>query len=165
MTPLQRKKFTNQIQRILHVPGNYRGGVLEFVIVVDYCLSQEVINVAVKEMITVLKNTDKIFLNARLNIIKWISDEKIIKEVSSMGMAQMGRSFEVWENGDLKKSYDELTRQLKLFYARSKIVIVLSKGDYITKEKEAVEKNLKPFLGRKMYLISPNDILDMNHEK
>ena len=77
----------------------------------------------------------------------------------------MGRSFEVWENGDLKKSYDELTRQLKLFYARSKIVIVLSKGDYITKEKEEVEKNLKPFLGRKMYLISPNDILDMNHEK
>jgi len=155
MTPLQRKNFTDQIQRILHVPGNYRGGVLEFALVVDYCLPPEQIEAACKEMIAALKSCDKIFMNARLNLIKWISDEDIRKEVSSMGMVQMGRAFSDYEPGDTGKSLDELTRQLKLFYARSKIIIVLTAGEYLIVDEEIVENNKKPFLGRKMMLTEP----------
>lgn len=155
MTPLQRKNFTDQIQRVLHIPGNYRGGILEFALVVDYCLPVEQLESACKEMITALKSCDKIFMNARLNLIKWVSDEDIRKEVSSMGMVQMGRAFTDYEKGDTQKSLDELTRQLKLFYARSKIVIVLTGGEYVVVDEASVEANKKPFLGRKMMVLEP----------
>ena len=55
MTPLQRKEFVNQIQRVLHVPGNYRGGILEMALVADYGISKENLEEACKEMVNALK--------------------------------------------------------------------------------------------------------------
>lgn len=159
MTPLQRKNFTDKIQRILHVPGNYRGGILEFALVVDYCISREELEAVCKEMMAALKSCDKIFMNARFNLIKWIGEDDIRKEVSSMGLVQMGRAFEDYETGSEDKSMDELTRQLKLYYARSKIIIILSDDTYQIQEETVVDANKKPFLGRKMLLVKTEDFV------
>lgn len=159
MTPLQRKEFVNQIQRVLHVPGNYRGGILEMALVADYGISKENLEEACKEMVNALKSCDKIFMNARFNLIKWVDDEDIRKEVSSMGVVQMGRAFEDYVPANPQKSLDELLRQLKLFYARSKIVIVLTDGDYTIQSTAAVESYQKPFLGKKLLLLGINHFL------
>lgn len=159
MTPLQRKNFTDKIQRVLHVPGNYRGGILEFALVVDYHMPKEQIDAICKDMIAALKSCDKIFMNARMNLIKWVSDDDIRKEVSSMGLVQMGRTTQDHEQGNAQKSLDELTRQLKLFYARSKIIIVLTDGAYVIHSEEEVEANKKPFLGRKMIMVGTQDFM------
>ena len=36
-----KKEFVYQIQKVLHVPGNYRGGILEMALVADYGLQRE----------------------------------------------------------------------------------------------------------------------------
>ena len=35
LTPVRNLQLHNQIERVLHVQGNYRGGILEMAIVVD----------------------------------------------------------------------------------------------------------------------------------
>ena len=159
MTPLQRKEFIDRIQRVLHVPGNYRGGILEMAIVVDYGISEEMLQAACKEMIAALKNCDKIFMNARCNLIKWVDDTDIRKEVSSVGLVQMGRAFADYVPANKNKSLDELLRQLKFFYARSKIIIVLTNGEYVQLDKEAIEAYKKPFLGKKLLLFETKHFL------
>lgn len=35
LTAVQNLQLHNQIERVLHVPGNYRGGILEMTVVID----------------------------------------------------------------------------------------------------------------------------------
>lgn len=153
MTSLEIKNIKDQVQRILHVPGNYMGGNLEFAIVLDYHVDKESLMEFSSELVKLLKSTDKIFINARLNLIKWINDEKIIKEVSSMGMLQMGRCFEDYEKGTSNKTYDLLTEQLKKFYARSKLIILVTDNAFFINDMQTVNENLNPFLHRKLMKI------------
>lgn len=152
MNQIEKIKLNNQVERILHIPGNYRGGILEFALVLDYHIPKEILMETAKEIVAALKAHSKIFQNARLNLIKWVSDSDIRKEVSAMGIVQMGRCFEDYETGSAEKSYDELTRQLKLFYARSKLIIWITDGSYQVLDEEQVKQNLKPFLRKKMLL-------------
>lgn len=158
MTPLEIKNIKDQIQRILHAPGNYMGGNLEFAIVFDYHIDKKSLVDFTKELIKILKSTDKIFINARLNIIKWISDEKLIKEVSSMGVLQIGRGFEDYEWGSTDKTYDSLTGQLKKFYARSKLIILITDNAYVINDIQTINENLNPFLHRKLMKIDISTI-------
>lgn len=160
MTPIKIKNIKDQIQRILHAPGNYTGGILEFAIVLDYHADKQSLMRFASELVKILKSTDKIFLNARLNLIKWIKDEKIIKEVSAMGILQMGRCFEDYEQGDADKIYDILTGQLKKFYARSKLIILVTDNSFVIKDLQAVNENLNPFLHRKLMKIDITDIFE-----
>ena len=38
---VERRQFINHIEQILHVPGNYSGGILEMTLVVDCSLAKE----------------------------------------------------------------------------------------------------------------------------
>lgn len=160
----------NNIEKVLHTPYNYKGGRLEFAIVFDYHVSEELLYQKTKELITLLRTIrysrskdgnvihEDIFRNARLNVIKWISDDKIIKEVSSMGMVQMGRCFEDYEEYKQEhtndKSLDILTGQLKMFYAKSKLIFLITDGSYIIKSQEETDKNLQPFLKHKLIYVN-----------
>lgn len=42
---------------------------------------------------------------------------------------------------------------MKLFYARSKVILLLTDGNYIVKDEKAVSEALNPFLKRKLVLI------------
>ncbi|MCI8670084.1 MAG: hypothetical protein HFI34_11300 [Lachnospiraceae bacterium] len=160
----------HNIEKVLHTPYNYKGGRLEFAIVFDYHVPEELLSARARELIALLRTIrysrskngtmiyEDIFRNARLNIIKWISDDRIIKEVSSMGMVQMGKCFEDYdvykEEGRADKSLDILTGQLKMFYARSKIIFLITDGSYIIKSREETDKNLQPFLKHKLVYIN-----------
>ena len=164
-TQVQLLQIKNAVMRILHVPGNYSGGILEMAIVADYDIPYEKLRDRCAQIAGALKQTDETFRNVRVNLIKWISDEQVVKEIASLPLLQMGRTFGDYEEYQApvkkksadknKKSIDELFRQLKLFYARSKLIIILTDGNYRIVEEQKVQEYLNPFLKRKILLLQP----------
>ena len=67
-----------------------------------------------------------------------------------MAMLQTGRYLQEYCPAEGEKSIEELLRQLKVYYARSKLVYVISKGDFRIEDPEECRRQLRPFLGRKM---------------
>lgn len=171
LTDIQLMKIKNDVMRILHVPGNYSGGILEMAIVADYHISYDELVEMSRKIANGLKHQNETFRNVRLNLIKWVSDEQIVKEVSSLPKLQMGTAYEDYEIADRQeaaaqqeapvsqkvvvKSLDELLRQLKLFYARSKVIIVLTDGSYRIEDEKKVWEHLNPFLRRKLLILQP----------
>ena len=158
LSNIQILQIKNAIKRVLHVPGNYTGGILEMAIVADYGMSKEELSENVKQIADALKRQDETFRNVRLNLIKWVSDECIIKEVSSLTVLQMGRGLEDYDAyletpGKEEKSVDELFRQLKLFYARSKVVLLLTERQHAILDESKVKEYLNPFLKRKLIIL------------
>ena len=158
ITDMQLMKIKNGVMRILHVPGNYDGGILEMAIVADYHIPKEELDAMASKLANGLKRQNETFRNVRLNLIKWVSDEQIIKEISALPTLQMGRAFadceELTEKVDAK-TLDELLRQLKLFYARSKVIILLTDGSYRIEDEKKVWEHLNPFLRRKLLIVQP----------
>ena len=140
MNIIERKQFKNHIERILHVPGNYQGGILEMAVVIDMSMSKQAATERAKELVSTLKTHSEVFRNVRLNTILWKGDEEFIKEVTPLAMLQMGRFFEDYESVPVKKNWDGLLATLKKFYARSKLIIALTENnvhDAASEEKEA----------------------------
>lgn len=158
LTDIQLMKIKNGVMRILHVPGNYNGGILEMAIVADYHMPYEELTETSRKIANGLKHQNETFRNVRLNLIKWVSDEQIIKELSSLPKLQMGSAYEDYAKTTEDKTLDELLRQLKLFYARSKVIIVLTDGSYYIKDEKAVWEHLNPFLRRKLLIVQPADV-------
>lgn len=169
LSDMQILQVKNQINRILHVPGNYSGGPLEMAIVADYHMPEEELCEACKKIVAMLKKQDDVFRNVRLNLIKWVSDDVITKEVTPMSFLLLGRAFEDYKElatAGLKetpvraeKSLDELFRQLKLFYARSKVILVLTDGNFRIDDTKTVQGYLQPFLARKLLLVRGTELV------
>ncbi len=150
---IQLLQLKNHVNRILHAPGNFTGGVLEMAVVADYHIPTEELREDCRKIAQMLKKDDT-FRNVRLNLIKWVSEDCIEKEVIPMMYLLTGSAFEKQlETETGTKTLDELFRQLKLFYARSKVILILTDGSYEIADKEAVKAYLQPFLARKLLLI------------
>lgn len=166
-TDMELLQLKNAVSRILHAPGNYTGGVLEMAIVTDYNLPAGALREGCRQIADMLKKQNETFRNVRLNLIRWISDEQIEKEVTTLSFLMTGRAFAdkaAVEKEDIRKTdtalsekriktLDELFRQLKLFYARSKVILILTDGSYRTEDERAVKEYLQPFLARKLLLL------------
>lgn len=171
LTPVERMQLKNQVERILHIQGNYTGGILEIAVVLDYDMPLPVLREKAAGILKALKLQGEVFRNIRLNVVKWISDECIVKEVSSAFDVQTGRVFEDYEacqeqkktsqkspETETPKSLDGLAGQLKLFYARSKLILILTEGSYRIQDVCKLREAMQPFLHRKMLLISSGQI-------
>ena len=150
---IQLMKMKQGVERILHVPGNYKGGILEMALIVDCNLSKEEAKTSVQTIVKALKSHSEVFRNVRLNVIWWKSDEKIETEVIPMPVMQMGTPFDTYKKSAAMKRIDQLFANLKLFQARSKLILLISDGDFSVESEEGCLENLKPFLGRKMLLL------------
>ena len=163
LSPAERLQFKNQVERILHIRGNYTGGILEMALVLDYDMPLTKLREGSATIIKTLKMHSEVFRNVRLNVIKWVSDDCLIKDVSSSAMVQMGRVFEDYDllgrYGNEPKKLDVLAAQLQMFYARSKLILVLTDGNYYLEDKEAVHKFMQPFLHKKLLLLQPEGII------
>ncbi len=153
---IQLLQIKNTVTRILHAPGNYNGGILEMAVVVDCHIPTAELKETCKRIAQMLKK-DETFRNVRLNLLKWTGDDDIVKEVIPMAFLLTGSAFAKEENCSVEtiaeKTLDELFRQLKLFYARSKVVLVLTDGSYEIADKQTVKTHLQPFLSRKLLLL------------
>lgn len=147
------KKFKDVTERILHVPGNYRGGILEMAVVVDNRLSEADVRGMLPQLLKALKQHGQIFSNVRFNYVVW-GAQKIQTKVCPMMQAVMESFYQdyVEETGD--RDFCILIDHLKLFQARAKVIILLT-----AEEKEAfrnsdeLKKRMQPFLDKKMMFV------------
>lgn len=149
---IERMQVNQAVERVLHVPGSYAGSNLEMAFVFDMSLPRDVAAAAAKGVCDSLKAHSKTFWNVRLNAIRWQSDDNIIKEISAMPLMQMGRYFEDYECSPCKKRIELLTIQLKKFYARSKVIIFFTDGNYRVEDQKFLSESLQPFLYRRLIL-------------
>lgn len=154
---LQKIQLRNAVEQVLHIPGNYRGGILEMAIVFDCNLSKQTAMETAKELVNALKQQNELFRNVRLNTIQWRSDSEVLKEITPMAHLQLGTYFEGYQQTDEEKALEILTGQLKKFYARSKLIIVLTDGKFAIREAAELEESLKPFLRKKLIFVKINE--------
>ncbi len=81
MELLQKKNLVNAVERVLHVKGNYSGGILEMTLVVDCGLPREYVRRMAADIASVLRSHSEVFRNVRLNLLYWISEEKLENKV------------------------------------------------------------------------------------
>lgn len=159
MTPVQMKLFMNDVERVLHAPGNLQGGKLvEMAVVLDYKLPPEQLAGISRDIVSALKKKGDLFQNVRLNVVKWITDEQIVTEVLPLSMLGIGRGFEDYGNKSHTedKAIEVLAGQLKLFHARSRLVILVSDGQWQVHNQEVWKSNLQPFLHKKWIWVDGN---------
>ena len=150
---IQLMKMKQGVERILHVPGNYKGGILEMAVIIDCNMKKEDAKNGIATIVKALRSHSETFKNVRLNVIWWKSDDEIITEVIPLSMMQIGTPFDNYEKMASNKRIDILFANLKLFQARSKLILLVSEGDFSIESEESCMECLKPFLGRKMLLL------------
>lgn len=158
LTQVQKLQLKNEVQRVLHVPGNYRGGPIEMALVADYSADGGAVAECGKEIAGVLKSMGDTFRNVRLNLVRWKADEDITHEISALAYLQTGKAFQDYEPCAAEKRLEQLCGRLKMFQARSRLVILITNGDYIIEDRSLLRENLNPFLYRKLILITPEGI-------
>lgn len=154
------KQFTNRVEQILHSPCNIPGKMFEMTMVVDSNLHKKEILNTIPKLLLILKRHSEVFRNVRLNIVNWYDDNNIINQVVPMSMAMLESRYNDYKQNISIKSYDRLMNNLKLFHARSKLIIIVTDGSYQASPKEELLKIMQPFLNRKVMnvVVSADDI-------
>lgn len=155
------KKFRDTVERILHVPGNYRGGILEMAVVVDTALNKDILKSLLPQLLRGLKQNGIVFMNVRFNYILW-KQNTIETQVCPMMQGLLEGFYESYEQDSefkrerQKKNFGNLIEYLKLFQARSKIVILLTTGNENYWNTEEYKKLMQPFLDKKLLVVRVN---------
>lgn len=163
LSPVFLMKFKNAIERILHVKGNYNGGILEMAIVLDHSLDKLQVQELVPQLLRTLKMHSEIFRNVRLNVVDWCADDKIIAKVSPMSMAGLSSYYDAYEKQENKKDFFKLISYLKLFQARAKVIILLTDGTYEQGTKESVKAAMQPFLDKKLMQVVVGEEIEVQY--
>lgn len=157
MEVLLKMNLKNAVERVLHVPGNYSGGILEMTLVVDCALQEDYVKTMAADIAATLRSHSEIFRNVRLNLLYWESDEKFENRVIPIAFLQMSKCFESYSPVKEKKTLDRLSAKLKLLHARSKLIIVLADEKLLIRDREELKRNMNPFLGKKSLFLYRND--------
>ena len=167
LTAVRKLQLHKQVERVLHVPGNYQGGILEMAIVVDCACDKEAARGLCMDVITACKNQSEVFRNVRLNMVIWNGD-KIHTENTAAARVQTGAFFEecdAWGWTDIPESVDANTAKimeyLKKFHARSKLILFLTPNRerlYKAAQPERLRAALSPFLKQKLVMIYPEEM-------
>lgn len=157
MEVLLRMNLKNAVERVLHVPGNYSGGILEMTLVIDCALQEDYVKTMAADIAATLRSHSEIFRNVRLNLLYWESDEKFENHVVPISFLQMSKCFEAYSMVAEVKTLDKLSAKLKLLHARSKLIIVLADEQLQIIDREEVKRNMHPFLGKKSLFLCRDD--------
>ena len=84
-----------------------------------------------------------------------------MNEITPMSMAMIKSYYEKYEQNIINKSYLTLMKNLKLFHARSKLVILVTDGMYDKSDEEEVKRAMQPFLFRKVLRVVVNDGVEL----
>lgn len=158
----KKMQLKREVERVLHVKGNFKGGILEMAIVFDAALPLEEAKELAKEIAQILKTTDEIFKNVRLNVIYAKTNRDLETTVTSLSILQLGTYFSDKQVVEEEKSLDSIVTHLKKFQARSKLILVLSKGELPIHDKKRVQDALNPFVKQKTIFLP---ITDTNQQK
>lgn len=151
-TEINALQMAKRAEAILHVPGNYRGGILEMTVVIDTSLALEDFRDAVAAVMRALKRENEIFRNVRLNLVFW--GQEMEAAVVPMAMLMTGSAFHDYRCRSQKKCYDDLFAYLKKFHARSKLILAFVDEGNEVRDMQVAREALTPFLKSKLLLIS-----------
>ena len=171
LTPVRNLQLHNQIERVLHVQGNYRGGILEMAIVVDREFDKATARELCRDIITSCKKQSEVLRNVRLNMVLW-GRQDICAEAVAAAYVQMGTFFDTYEpeestntgNGQIAEESEngrpviEIMEYLKKFQARSKLILLLTPAReklYRIADRDRLRQALSPFLKQKLVLVYP----------
>lgn len=155
------KQFTNKVEMILHSPCNIPSKMFEMTVVIDRNLSKDVVTQVVPHLLRTLKRHSEVFLNVRLNVVSWVEDCGISNQIVPMSMAMLDSHYEGYEQNTVRKDYKVLMQNLKLFHARSKLIIVVTDGNYEQGDAVELKKVMQPFLYRKVLNVVVNDTIEI----
>lgn len=160
LTPVQNLQLHNQIERVLHVPGNYRGGILEMALVIDRTYECETVRRLCADIIASCKKQSEVFRNIRLNMVLWGAEE-IRSEAVASAYVQMGTYFDSYESEKESDGMrtEEIMEYLKKFHARSKLILLLTPDRErmrASAQPDRVWQAMNPFLKQKLVLIYPD---------
>lgn len=163
MTPsiMFNKQFTNKVEMILHSPCNIPNKMLEMTVVLDQNLSLDTVKEIVPDLLKTLKRHSEVFLNVRLNMVRWLDDNCINNQVVPMSMAMISSHYDDYVKHITAKRYDKLMEKLKLFHARSKLIIVVTDEKYDIGDEEELRKIMQPFLYRKVMKVVIGDTIEL----
>lgn len=158
------KTLTNRVEMILHSKINIPSKVLEMAVVMDTSVDKEIMKNVCQKLLKRLKGYSEVFKNVRLNMILW-EKEKPVNKVTPMIKAMTDGFYDDYICYREKKQYEELLEYLKLFQARSKIIIFVTDEKYTISDKRRCEEALKPFLSKKIIMVKvgeDGDIIKVN---
>ena len=166
-SPVFLMKFKNTVERILHVRGNYNGGILEMAVVLDHNVEREMVQELVPELFRTLKMHSEVFRNVRLNMVQWESDEVITNQVTPMSMAGLSSFYKEYQCQPMEKDWMKLIQYLKMFQARSKLVILITKSsdtyDDCGNLQESLKIAMQPFLDKKLMQVVVGKELEIRY--
>ena len=145
MNLIFRKNLKNAVERVLHVPHNYTGGILEMTFVVDHGLSKEIAVPMTKKIAALLRSHSQVFPECQAQPAARKEDGLLTNQVVPISMLQLGRGLADYESLSGKKSLDALTNTLKRFHARSKLVICLLGADAVVLDEERIKRKSAAF--------------------
>ncbi|MCI8925429.1 MAG: hypothetical protein HFI45_15785 [Lachnospiraceae bacterium] len=157
MELLVKMNLKNAVERVLHVPGNYTGGVLEMTLVVDCGLPDQYVRDFAGEIAGILRMHSEVFRNVRMNLLLWKSDREMENKVIPLSFLQTSGCFEDYRQRRENKKLEQLAAQLKSFHARSKLILVLIDQEFFIEDEQALIQNMKPFLGKKSLFFLKDD--------
>ena len=163
LSPVVLMRFKNTVERILHVPGNYKGDVLEMAVVLDHNVSRETVSELIPQLFRTLKMHSEVFRNVRLNMVQWESDELISGQVAPMSMAGLVSYYDGYECRPVHKDLQKLIQYLKLFQARSKLIILVTDGANEEGSKESLKAAMQPFLDKKLMQLVVGDEIEIRY--
>ena len=163
LSPVFLMKFKNTVERILHVPGNYKGGILEMAVVLDHNVSRETVQELVPQLFRTLKVHSELFRNVRLNMVQWEDDEVIKNEVTPMSMAGLNAYYATYEGQIRCKDFGKLVQYLKVFQARAKLIILVTDGANEEGSEESLKAALQPFLDKKLMQVVVGTELEIRY--
>lgn len=157
MELLLKMNLKNAVERVLHVPGNYTGGIMEMTLVIDRTLPLDYVRSMAADIAAVLRSHSEVFRNVRLNLLYWKSDKDFENQVIPISFLQMSKCFEEYSEISEEKCLDALSAKLKLLHARSKLILVLANETLLIRDRQEVNRNMRPFLGKKSLFLYRND--------
>ena len=89
-------------------------------------------------------------------MVSW-NKTSINNRILPMAMAMISTTYTGYEQRKEDKDYNELMKNLRLFHARSKLIILVTDGEYSISSKEELEALMKPFLQRKLIRVLVQD--------
>lgn len=110
----------------------------------------------IKAIVDALKRSNEVFRNVRLNLVRAKTEGGFENNVVPLIFLQTGKIF---EETMTTASLSEICSYLKLFHARSKLVIIFTDTEYNLGDKAVLKEALNPFLKQKLLVISGEEPL------
>lgn len=116
----------------------------------------------IKAVVDALKRSSEVFRNVRLNLVRAKAEGGFENSVVPLIFLQTGKVFEEKETYDKVRrlpSLSEICSYLKIFHARSKLIIIFTDTEYNPGDKTVLKESLNPFLKQKLLVISGDEPL------